>query len=130
MRTSLCLTLFCLMAFGCGGTASNSLGTSAVSGTWTGQWLSHDGIGGSATMQLTPSGDGLTGSITFTNSPCFSSGAVSATVDGENVVATITAGAIDVTIDATITGTQMSGTYDAISAGACTGDTGTFSATQ
>jgi hypothetical protein len=130
MRNSLCLALFCLIGFGCGGSTSNSAGTSAVTGTWTGQWLSHDGIGGAATMQLTPGGDGLTGSISFTNSPCFSSGAVSATLDGEDVVATITAGAIDVTITATITGTQMSGTYDAVSAGACTGDTGTFSATR
>jgi hypothetical protein len=132
MRNSLCLGLLCLIAFGCGGSPSNSNGvaTSAATGTWTGQWLSHDGIGGSATLQLAPGSDGLTGSISFTNSPCFSSGAVSATLDGENVVATITAGSINVTIDATITGSQMSGTYDAVSAGACTGDTGTFSASR
>jgi hypothetical protein len=47
---------------------------------------------------------------------------------GDSVSATVTAGAIEVNIDATLTGTEMSGTYDAVSAGACTGDTGTFSA--
>jgi hypothetical protein len=129
MRLSLCLALLSAIALGCGGTNSSPT-TSAAAGTWTGQWLSHDGIGGSATMQLSAAGDGLTGTISFTNSPCFSSGAVTATLDGEEVSATVTAGGIQVTIDATITGTQMSGTYDAVSAGACTGDTGTFSATQ
>jgi hypothetical protein len=127
MRTSLCLGLLLPIAFACGG-SEGSPATSAAAGTWTGQWLSHDGIGGSATMTLSPSSDGLSGSISFTNSPCFASGAVNATLSGDSVSATVTAGAIEVNIDATLTGTEMSGTYDAVSAGACTGDTGTFSA--
>jgi len=42
----------------------------------------------------------------------------------------VTAGGASVTFDMTVTATQMSGTYDALSAGACTGDTGTFIATR
>jgi hypothetical protein len=41
----------------------------------------------------------------------------------------LSADGIDVKLSATVTGTQMSGgSYNMISAGACTGDTGTFSA--
>jgi hypothetical protein len=41
----------------------------------------------------------------------------------------LSGGGIDVKLSARITGTQMSsGSYNMVSAGACTGDTGTFSA--
>jgi len=130
MRNALGLSLLCLAVSACGSTGGGGGASSSAAGTWTGQWLSQTGVGGSATMHLSAGGDGLTGTVSFSNSPCFSSGAVSATLDGETVSADVTAGAIEVTIDATITGTHMSGSYDAVSAGACTGDTGTFTATR
>jgi hypothetical protein len=132
MRNFILIGSFCLAA-ACGGTNSvgNTGGASAATGTWTGMWLSHTGVGGSATLELSQTGSsGLSGTISFTDSPCFSSGAVTATVTGDMFLATVTAGGIEVTIDGTLTGGQISGTYDAISAGACTGDTGTFSASQ
>ena len=39
----------------------------------------------------------------------------------------VKAGAIQVNVDATLSGSSLDGTYDAQSAGACSGDTGTFS---
>jgi hypothetical protein len=79
-------------------------------------------------MMLTQAGAAVSGSVVFTGSPCFSSGNFSGTVDGDGLSGQVTAGAIQVTIDGTVSpATMVSGTYDAVSAGACTGDTGTFS---
>jgi hypothetical protein len=129
MRTVL-LSLIFSAAIGCGGTSEDLPGTasnsSAVVGTWTGTWLSRSGVGGAGVLDLTQSGDSVTGTVSFTNSPCFSSGSISGSLVADTFTAAVTAGAIDVTVTGTLTGNQMSGTYDAISAGACTGDTGTL----
>jgi hypothetical protein len=122
-------SLVCLAALACGGGAGGSgPAASKVDGTWTGTWLSVRGVGGAATMHITETGGSLSGTVTFTNSPCFASGSIDATLDAESFSATVTAGAIDVTLQGTLTDDAMSGTYDAVSAGACTGDTGTFTA--
>ncbi len=128
-RATFLFNLLCLAALGCG-SADGGKGAAAVQGSWNGEWLSRTGVGGTATLHLEQAAGGLSGSITFTDSPCFSSGSISASVDGDAFSATVTAGAIDVTLEGTLTGDHLSGTYDAISAGACTGDTGTFSATR
>jgi len=129
MRRILLGSLSCLALFGCGGAAGGSgPAASNVEGTWTGTWLSVDGIGGAATMRISESGGSLSGTVSFTNSPCFASGSIDATLDAETFSATVTAGAIDVTLQGTLADGTMSGTYDAVSAGACTGDTGTFTA--
>jgi hypothetical protein len=51
-------------------------------------------------------------------------------VSGDTLAGSLTAGDIRVDVKATITGSAMNGTYDAIYAGECSGDTGTFSATR
>jgi hypothetical protein len=123
---------FCFTLLACGGSATTdpSSDTSALAGTWTGEWRSVTGVGGAATMNLTATSDGVSGTISFTGSPCFASGAIYGTVSGGNFDGAITAGTIDVSLSGTITGSQWSGTYDALSAGACTGDTGTFTASH
>jgi hypothetical protein len=55
---------------------------------------------------------------------------VSGSVAGDELSGAMTAGGTSITFDTTVAGSQMSGTYDAVSAGACTGDTGTFVATR
>ena len=138
MRATSLFTLVLVSTIGlaCGGTSGNSSGgggqgtPSAGAQTWTGTWLSQTGVGGDETLDITLSGTTVFRTVSFTNSPCFSSGDISGTLVNGALSATVTAGAIKVTIDATMTGDQLSGTYDSVSAGACTGDTGTVSATK
>jgi hypothetical protein len=82
------------------------------------------------TQQLNQTPSGLGGTVSVTNSPCLANGDVTGSIAGDELTLTISAGAIDVSAEGTITGNSMSGTYVALSAGACTGDTGTFSATR
>ena len=128
------MALFLVSTLGpaCGAANGDSKGgdPSGATRTWTGSWLSQTGVGGDETFDISVDGTTVTGTVSFTNSPCFSSGDVSGTLVDGVLSASVTAGAIDVTIDATMTGDQLSGTYDTISAGACTGDTGTVSATE
>jgi hypothetical protein len=78
---------------------------------------------------LVQSGSEVKGQVSFGRSPCFSGGAVSGTICGDTFMGALSGGGIDVKLSARITGTQMSsGSYNMVSAGACTGDTGTFSA--
>jgi hypothetical protein len=72
----------------------------------------------------------VSGTLSFSGSPCFSNGDVAGSLSGDQLSASITAGRIQITIDAVVTSSQMSGTYDVVSAGACTGDNGTFTATR
>lgn len=81
-------------------------------------------------MQLAQSGSSVSGTTLVQNSPCLSNGDVSGSVSGDELSGAMTAGGISITFDTTVQGAQMSGTYDAVSAGACTGDTGTFTATR
>ena len=130
VRTTLALLIWfsCMACSATGGNVATN--NSAAAGTWTGSWLSRNGIGGTTVLQFTATPSALTGSVSFTNSPCFATGNVSASVTGDTVSGTVSAGNIDISIQGTIIGNTMSGTYDAISAGACTGDTGTFQATR
>jgi hypothetical protein len=118
------LSLLILVACGGSGTASS------VSGIWTGSWASRTGVSGTTNLTLAQSGDSVVGSLTFTGSPCFANGDISGTLSGDMLSATITAGGIVVALNVTITGDALSGTYQAVSAGECTGDTGTFSANR
>jgi hypothetical protein len=70
----------------------------------------------------------VNGQVSFGGSPCFSGGAISGSICGDTFTGALSAGGIDVKLSATVTGTQMNGSYNTVSAGACTGDTGTFSA--
>ncbi|HEX8791768.1 MAG TPA: hypothetical protein VF765_12520 [Polyangiaceae bacterium] len=117
----------------CGGNSSTPPGPSSgvdVSGTWTTTWTSVSGQVGHGSMQLAQDGSSVSGTTLVENSPCLANGDVSGSVAGDQLSGAMTAGAIQITFDSTVQGTQMSGTYDAVSAGACTGDTGTFVATR
>lgn len=120
---------------GCGGGGGGSKAsppTVNVSGNWSGSWLSSNGVSGGAItfLPLMQNGSMLSGQINFTGSPCFSGGALSGVVSGSGFTGSLTAGSIRVDVDGTVTGNQMNGTYDTVNAGACTGDTGTFTASR
>ena len=71
--------------------------------------------------------------MSFTASPCFSGASVTGNVSGANLNGSLQAGGIQVNISATVSGVgndMMNGTYHAVSAGACTGDTGTVTLTR
>jgi hypothetical protein len=118
------------LACACGGSdgtnSSSSTGGLDVSGTWAATWTSRDGRGGQGTMVLTQAASGITGTIVVQGSPCLANGDVSASLAGDELTGRMTAGGTSVTFDTTVAATQMSGTYDAVAAGSCTGDTGTF----
>lgn len=125
------------LACGCGGSsgavAPNGPSTGVdLTGTWSATWTSRSGAVGQGTMVLTQSGASVTGAITVQGSPCVVNADVTGSLDGDALAATFTFGGGEATLDATVsaTATQLSGTYDAASAGACTGDTGTIIATR
>ena len=122
-----------LVFTGCDGGGGDDCETATVNitGTWSGTWQSGGGGGGNLTfVSLLQTDSMVTGSVSFTGSPCFSGGAVSGEVCGDTFIGSLRAGNISVDFDVTVTGDQMNGTYDVDNAGACTGDTGTISATR
>lgn len=117
---------------GGGGGGGSSAPTVDVTGSYTGRWESSDGNGGGAIqfLSLVQSAGAVSGQLSFSNSPCFSGGAVSGVVSGDQFSGSLTAGNIRVDFEATVTGNQMNGTYDTVNAGACTGNQGTFTASK
>ncbi len=133
--TRMLLGAVAALACACGGSSSNITSSGNpdgldLSGTWNATWTSRDGQIGQGTMQLTQTATGITGTVLVSGSPCFVNGDVSGSLAGDELTGSMTAGGASVTFDTTVDGSQMSGTYDAVSAGACTGDTGTLIATR
>ena len=111
------------------GTSASSGGAAAdLGGAWSGTWTSTTGVSGAVDVVMRQSGSTLDGDVHFTRSPCFASGHFSGTVSGRDFSGSVTAGAIRVDMSGTVTGDAYDGTYSTVQAGACTGDTGTFSA--
>ncbi len=133
--TRMLLGAVAALACACGGSSSNDVGNGNpggldMTGTWNATWTSRDGQIGQGTMQLTQTATGITGTAIVSGSPCFANGDVSGSLAGDELTGQMTAGGASVTFDTTVDGSQMSGTYDAVNAGACTGDTGTIIATR
>jgi hypothetical protein len=131
------LSACAFMSCGGGGGSGGAGGGPAsvdVTGTWTGTWNSSNGINsGSIDATLTQTGSSISGSVSFTGSPCFAGGPISGNVGGANIAAALNAGGIHVTFSAAVSGVgddMMNGTYSVVSAGACTGDTGTITLTR
>lgn len=101
-----------------------------VTGAWTARWLSKTGVGGGSSFAFTQSGNRVTGEVRFTGSPCFSGGQFEGTLSGRELSGSLVAGAIEVALSATVSSGSLDGTYVTVQAGACTGDTGTFTATR
>ena len=140
-RTHAFLFLFLCLFFAflgaCGGSSagvgdatSSTEPTASLAGVWNGTWLSPLGASGTLTITMRQSGSTLEGDLHFTGSPCFASGRFAGSVTGRDFRGSVTAGAIRVDMSGTVTGDAYDGTYTAVAAGACTGDTGTFTASR
>jgi hypothetical protein len=117
----------CLLAVlalpACGSGARDSL-----LGGWSGQWASNGGSTGDVQTNFTADdGRRFDGSIQFSGSPCFSGAAITGELVGDDITGTITAAGIRIDYTATLQAELMSGSYNAVFAGDCTGDSGTFS---
>jgi hypothetical protein len=109
------IACFCALLAAC---SNNDL-----SGDWIGTW-SGGGADGTVTEALTQSDDQVTGTATFTGSPCWNAAQLSLVVAGNNLSGSGLAGAIRVDMSATWSDDHIDGTFEAVSS-ACTG-TGTF----
>jgi hypothetical protein len=136
-----------------GGCADGDSGTvsgwaaSPLGGTYKGSFLSKSGLTIGTSVSITqasqPSSDGIysaSGNVTFSNSPCFSSGTFSPTDQGDPnqfifgdfvQVEIETNGAASVIFQGTVdpTGKTIIGTYQVLG-GLCTQDSGTGTVTQ
>jgi hypothetical protein len=113
-----------------GGTSSSSE-SSSLAGGWTGTWKSNSGVGGTVTFAITQTGNTLAGTASMTNSACLENAKLDGSVNGDDVMINVTSGDTRATVHLTVTAPgQIDGTYDAISAGLCSGDTGIVDATR
>jgi hypothetical protein len=123
------LTMVLASCGGGGGGGGGGAATIDATGTWTGSWQSSNGINsGQLDVTITQTGNTITGSISFTGSPCFAGGPLTGFVNGANITGMLSAGGIQVNIAGAVSGVtqdDLNGTYNVVSAGACTGDTGT-----
>lgn len=97
-----------------------------VTGLWNGSFTSKDGSGGTFRINYRQAGSAVEGTITAT-STCIPSGTITGTVTGSAITVTLmspTGSAI--TLDGTVSGNTMSGSYAADSS--CRSDTGTWEA--
>jgi hypothetical protein len=128
------LSSLALSVAACAGSSGSVSDTSAtepagnLSGTWKGTWMSSRGASGTSTSVFEQQGSEVDGEFHFTGSPCFAGATFHGTLRGSELTGTARAGGIAVELQATVTSSSLDGTYSALQAGACSGDTGTFTA--
>jgi hypothetical protein len=130
MRHAQCLGLVIALAFilGCGSSSPKT-----VNGPWqfTITSTASPGLSFTASTTLTPSGTGISGTVSFSNNPCSTSGLLAGGISGQNVFFQITEGNQVLSLTGTVDSafTAMSGTYTATAGGCTNGDTGSWTAT-
>lgn len=131
------LALACSSGGGGGGdSADDAADSHDMTGTWAGFWASSDGVhGGDLIFTAAQAPDGwFAGVAHMADSPCFPEVDMTGDVAGGSVVAELEAPAGLVAVHATLTGSvgaqTIQGTYEVLPGGACTLDTGTWTATQ
>jgi hypothetical protein len=131
--TAILVAATILVRCGTGGSETCAPASVNLTGYWEGSWSSSLDVGDGTISfpSLVQSGSVVEGRVSFDGSPCFSGGTISGSICGDKFVGVLFADGIDVKLSATVTGARMrGGSYNMISAGACTGDTGTFSAAR
>lgn len=109
-------------------TVATSTG-SALDGTWTGTWNSSDTAdNGAVTIQWKQTGQQLAGTIIVTNTPCVTNGTITGVVSGAAITFGAVQGATTIAYTGTLSGTTLSGTYQANAS--CANATGRWSATK
>lgn len=128
------VVLGALILSACGGDsgpAAPSQATVNLSGTWVGAISDSLAGNGSVRMTLTQGGNGLTGSFATVYPIGNGGGSLNGTVTGSAVSATVqpsVANQCPFTVNATMSGSSLSGTFAAFS---CSGvETGSFSVTK
>ncbi len=99
-----------------------------LSGNWSGDWQSSQaGGGGSLAAALTQSDTIVTGTLELSGSPCFSGGTLSGTLTQAQWSTSMwVAGGGRVDLTGSVDDPVITGSYQVVSGGMCTGDTGTF----
>jgi hypothetical protein len=88
-----------------------------VTGSWAGQWFNDNGLAvGAGTMTIVQKGRQITGTGDVTGKTCVRHVTISGTVTGA-AIHLVVQGERSLTMDGTISGTTMSGTFVAISCG-------------
>ena len=102
-----------------------------VAGNWRGTWTDSDGNSGDIVLSIEQSGTSLTGNAAVNGSECISTGTISGTISDTTLNVTITSGTDRASFRAPYSEntSDINGTFD-FEAGACAGDTGSFSMTQ
>jgi len=122
-----------VLSSGCGGGGGGGAAPPApatAAGSWSGSWVSANGVGGDALyLSIKQSGANLSGPIFFDRSPCLSAGTFSAILSGNSFNGVVTAASThaNVTLDAIVANGQLNGTYNVTAADWCTGEHGSFS---
>jgi hypothetical protein len=131
MRYAQCLALVIALAFilGCGSSSPKT-----VNGPWqfTLTSTASPGLSFTGATTLTPSGTGISGTVSFSNNPCATSGLLAGGISGPNVFFQITEGNQVLSLTGTVNSayTAMSGTYTASDGGCTNGDLGAWTATS
>jgi hypothetical protein len=97
-----------------GPTAATGPTAPTLEGTWSGTWQTDVAqVSGTFTWEIEATADGFTGTIDVEGTSCISSGSVDVTLDGDRITVGLVQAEEPVTFTGTISGDQMSGTYDA-----------------
>ncbi len=111
-----------------GGGGGGGSSPANVAGTWTGTWASNNKFNvGAISTTIARLGTTCSGTIMIGSSPCFSGGTITGGTVSGNTVSWSSPGIGN--SSGTVSGTTITGAYSVTIAGACFGDTGTFSVT-
>ena len=95
---------------------------------WNGIWASGSyPISGTFTLELSQNGSALSGQVSITGSDCLTGGAVSGTIEGNQISFGVVAAEQTIHWDGVVSGTTMQGSYTTPS---CGKDAGTWSASR
>jgi len=108
---------------GSGGSEDNELN---LTGDWIGTWTDSSGLSGNLSLTLTQTNTSVSGTVSITGHECISTGTLSGTITGDNLVFVIETGTDTASFNANCTSTSINGTFEIMS-GSCAGDIGNFS---
>ena len=85
-----------------------------LEGTWSGTWETDvPQVHGTFSWVIESTPDGFTGTIHVDDTTCVSNGSVEVTLDGDRITVGLVQAEQPVTFTGTVSGDEMSGTYDA-----------------
>ena len=89
-------------------------GDAVLEGTWSGTWDTDvPQVNGTFSWVIDATADGFTGTIDVQGTNCISNGTVEVVLEGDRITVGLVRAEEPVTFTGTVSGDQMSGTYDA-----------------